>query len=85
MITPIIVPMKVSTDSTQIRMKLGVAYSFVEGDHYEGQTTVEPILFSPVVLQTKKKVLEDNITVLPITILDVDNPAGGYTVTIGAI
>lgn len=54
-----------------------------EGDPYEGETEVESRLYNSYTLETKDKTMHDNITVLPITILDVDNPAGGYTVTIG--
>lgn len=54
-----------------------------EGEQYVGETEVESHLYDPIVLETKHKIMMDDVTVLPITILDVDNPAGGYTVTIG--
>lgn len=54
-----------------------------EGEPYEGEVEVESRLYDPIILETKHKTMMDNVTVLPITILDVDNPAGGYTVTIG--
>lgn len=94
MITPIIVPMKVSVSSVEIPMKVsasnvtvpmrvGVAYNKIDGERYDGETEVESHLYDPIILETKNKLMPDNVTVLPITILDVDNPAGGYTVTIG--
>lgn len=52
------------------------------GAPYDGETEVDP-RFSAVVLQTGGKSMGSNVTVNPIKILDVDNLAGGYTVTIG--
>lgn len=94
MITPIIVPMKLSASRVEIPasvtasrvllpMSVGASFNFVEGEQYDGITEVESHLYDPVILETKHKLMPDNVTVLPITILDVDNPAGGYTVTIG--
>lgn len=83
MITPIRVPMQVAAENVQVPMSVGAAYNNISGDWYEGETEVESLLFSPYELETKNKVMPENVTVLPITILDVDNPAGGYTVTIG--
>lgn len=94
MITPIIVPMtvsasrvelpvRVSASRVSIPMSMGVSFQFIEGEWYDGETEVESHLYDPIILETKNKVMPDNVTVLPITILDVDNPAGGYTVTIG--
>lgn len=94
MITPIRVPMRVSStrvqipmgvsaNNVQVRMSLSAAYNIISGDWYDGETEVESLLFHPYQLETKDKLMPENVTVLPITILDVDNPAGGYTVTIG--
>lgn len=96
MITPIIVPMTVSSSRVQIpmsvsvdrvRMRLNVAtaYKIVDGDWYDGETVVDPLLFESTVLGTKNKLMPDDVTVTPIQILDVDNPYGGYTVTIGKV
>lgn len=94
MITPIIVPMQVSASRVEIPvnvtaskvripMSVGASFQFVEGEWYDGITEVESHLYDPIILETKNMLMPDNVTVLPITILDVDNPAGGYTVTIG--
>lgn len=83
MITPIIVPMMVSVSRVSIPMTVSASFNFVEGDRYDGETEVESRLYDPIILETKFKLMPENVTVLPITILDVDNPAGGYTVTIG--
>lgn len=83
MITPITVPMRVSASRVEIPMNVGVVFNVVEGERYDGETEVESHLYDPIILETRNKLMPDNVTVLPITILDVDNPAGGYTVTIG--
>lgn len=83
MITPITVPMRVSASRVEIPMKVDVVFNVVEGERYDGETEVESHLYDPIILETRNKLMPDNVTVLPITILDVDNPAGGYTVTIG--
>lgn len=91
---PIVVPMQVSVSNVEIPMTLSVSevavpmnvavsYQMIDGQPYTGETEVESLLYEPYYLQTKNKVMPENVTVLPITILDVDNPAGGYTVTIG--
>lgn len=94
MITPIVIPMhvaaskaeipmRIATSKVEIPMRIAAAYNVVEGEWYEGETEVESHLYDPIILETKDMLMPDNVTVLPITILDVDNPAGGYTVTIG--
>lgn len=94
MITPINVPMKVTTSrvhlnakvsesNVNIPAKINVAYNFTDKAYYTGETEVESRLYNSIILETKDKVMPSNVTVLPITILDVDNLAGGYTVTIG--
>ena len=94
MITPIIVPMRVSADKVQIPMSVattkvqlgmsvGVKIEVVAGDLYDGELEVESLLYDSQTLDTKNKLMPDDMIVRPITILDVDNPAGGYTVTIG--
>ena len=83
--TAVSVPVSVSDDGVNIAVGIGAAYTLVEGKPYEGETIVDPILYNPVILETKDKLVSEDITVNPIRILDVDNPAGGYTVTIGKI
>lgn len=80
---PIVIPMEVEVSNVELQMEIAVSYKMVEGQPYTGETEVESRLYDSYQLQTMDKVLSNNITVLPITILDVDNPAGGYTVTIG--
>lgn len=73
---------RIGSDAIHIA-KVDTAIVNIIDTPYEGITEVESHLYNPIVLETKYKTMQDNVTVLPITILDVDNPAGGYTVTIG--
>lgn len=49
---------------------------------YEGSYTVIPRIVEQI-LPTKKRSMEEDMTVEPINYLEVDNPQGGKTVTIG--
>lgn len=51
---------------------------------YQGQTTVDPD-FNGTVLETARKIVLTDITVNPIQVESVSNPAGGRTVYIGGI
>lgn len=51
---------------------------------YTGETTVDPD-FDGTVLMTANKVVNQNITINPIQVESVSNPAGGRTVYIGGI
>lgn len=54
------------------------------GELYNGPYTVDPH-FAAQVLSTKEKVLREDITVNPIDVARVSNPAGGNTIYIGGI
>lgn len=56
----------------------------VAGDPYTGPYTVAPN-FEAQQLATKDKLLRDNVTVDPIEVSRVSNPAGGKTIYIGGI
>lgn len=66
--------------------EVGTVTKVVEHDLpvYTGETTVEPD-FVGTVLITAQKVVNQNITVNPIQVESVSNPAGGRTVYIGGI
>ena len=66
--------------------EVGIITKVVEHDLpvYTGATTVEPD-FDGTVLMTAQKVVNQNITVNPIQVESVSNPAGGRTVYIGGI
>lgn len=55
----------------------------IRADKYDGAYTVVPKAEAQV-LPTKKKYLEDNVTVTEIPYFDVTNPAGGQTIYIGS-
>lgn len=54
------------------------------GEPYDGPYTVTPD-FETQELATKGKLLKDNVTVDPIAVARVENPAGGKTIFIGGI
>ena len=54
------------------------------GEPYDGPYTVPPN-FETQHLATKDKILKDNVTVDPIAVARVENPAGGKTIFIGGI
>lgn len=54
------------------------------GEPYDGPYTVTPD-FETQELATKDKILKDNVTVDPIAVARVENPAGGKTIFIGGI
>lgn len=54
------------------------------GEPYDGPYTVTPN-FETQELATKDKILKDNVTVDPIAVARVENPAGGKTIFIGGI
>lgn len=54
------------------------------GEPYDGPYTVTPD-FETQELATKDRLLKDNVTVDPIAIARVENPAGGKTIFIGGI
>ena len=64
----------------------GVVTKVVEHDLpvYTGATNIDPD-FDGTVLMTTQKVVNQNITINPIQVESVSNPAGGRTVYIGGI
>lgn len=50
---------------------------------YEGEYTIVPILNDDRVLETKSKVMTDDLTVKAIPVVQTTNPFGGQTVVIG--
>lgn len=54
------------------------------GEPYDGPYAVTPN-FETQELATKDKILKDNVTVDPIAVARVENPAGGKTIFIGGI
>lgn len=54
------------------------------GEPYDGPYTVTPD-FETQELATKDRLLKDDVTVDPIAVARVENPAGGKTIFIGGI
>lgn len=57
---------------------------YVGGEEYDGDYQVNP-KFAEQVLETKDKLMQENVTVNPIEVARVSNPSGGTTVYIGGI
>lgn len=55
----------------------------INGKPYTGSYQVTPLAHTDQILKTNNRVLEDNIVIEKIPIHQVDNEAGGRTVTIG--
>lgn len=51
-------------------------------DIYKGSYAVEPSAHADQVLQTKSKILDDDIVIKKIQFLEASNDFGGYTATI---
>ena len=81
--TPIEVPI---TKQKQINVEIGKAiiYSGASYPTYTGAYEMMPS-FNEKELQTKNKVLEENVVFHAIPVYSVSNPAGGNTVTIGEL
>ena len=69
---------------TPAAIGIGFHVSVRGGEPYDGPYTVMPN-FETQELATKDKILKDNVTVDPITVARVENPAGGKTIFIGGI
>lgn len=65
-----------------IDINFGELFFINKGDIYEGIYNVIPRVY-PQRLETKEKLMEDNVTVEVIPIAKVINLSNGYTVTIG--
>lgn len=54
-------------------------------DYYEGDYTVTPKAYEAQTLETQGLAMRDDVTVFEIPYVEVSNPVGGKTVTIGGI
>jgi len=55
----------------------------VQREHYAGPYVVTPLVLNPIVLETKDKMMDDDVTVLKVPYLETANPSGGNTAYIG--
>lgn len=58
-------------------------FSSADFETYHGQYEVTPLPLVEQILQTRNKIVTDNIVVAPIPYYETSNEAGGYTVIIG--
>lgn len=72
------------TQKTALSVAFDVTIREVVGEPYDGPYTVTPD-FEAQELATKDRLLKDNVTVDPIAVVRVENPAGGKTIYIGGI
>ena len=79
-ITEVSIPAKVSVNEP-IKMFISANYT-AGGEAYHGQYAVTPRLYQQA-LETKDKIMSDNVIVYSIPITETDNPQGGKTVVIG--
>lgn len=93
--TPIFIPLKVElshknivlkveSNNKTIPLQIAAEYRPIAGDPYPGPYVVDPA-FSEQILETRNKVMTDDVTVNPIEVSRTSNPAGGITVYIGGI
>lgn len=62
---PIVIPAEVAVSQVEIPAEIGVAYSMVSGDWYDGPYEVDPAQETQV-LETYGKLMSENVTVNPI-------------------
>lgn len=74
--------LKVDTDKKPIKLKIDMSYSQSFYQHYKDKYTIYPKYIEQV-LDTKDKVMDDDMTFKEITIHKTTNKSGGYTVNIG--
>ena len=71
-----------SNASFSVGMAEQVVIEIIEGRRYEGDYVVTPT-FDDQLLDTKQKVMEDDLLVEQIKVSSVTNLTGGNTITIG--
>lgn len=55
---------------------------YTDEEKYDGEYQVTP-KFTEEILETKDKLMKENVTISPISVARVSNPSGGTTVYIG--
>lgn len=56
----------------------------VSNNWYEGEYEITPLASQEVIIETKNKLMYDDVTVLTIPYLETSNEAGGVTVSIAS-
>lgn len=74
----------ISNNGLLVRLKISETFQeVIDGEPYEGEYIITPKPNEATVLETANKRMTDNVTVLEIPYSEVDNLAGGQTITIG--
>ena len=71
-------------ESTSLDADMGQVIEVPTAPPYKGEYEVIP-KFTEEVLETKNKLMKDNVVVYPIEVARVSNPSGGTTVYIGGM
>ena len=64
------------TEKHSIDFTLAECFKIIEGEHYEGPYVVIPKAFDNTILQTKNKVMDDNVEVVEIPYDETSNTYG---------
>lgn len=72
-------------ETSRIKFKVSEYINETGGSVYDGEYEITPRPFEQTELETAGKKLTENVKVLKIPYSEVDNNAGGHTVTIGGI
>lgn len=78
----ITIPMTIETDIIEVDMTIGAEYAISSADEYEGEYTVTPKAHEEQTLETKDKLMAENVTVVKIPYYETSNVFDGLTVFI---
>lgn len=82
MITPITIPMTVSTSRQVIPMSIGAAYMAANVHEYEGPYEITPKAWDNQILETEGLLMTDDVTVFKVPYYETVNLFDGKTVYI---
>lgn len=77
------IKLKVADSAIRLKVPVTVVHESTDGEIYQGDYTVTPKVTEEVLLQTKSKVMKNNVTVLKVPQFEVSNDAGGKTLILG--
>ncbi len=77
------IKLKVTDATIHLRNATTVIHDTEDGQAYEGSYEVTPKVTREQTLETKRKVMKDNVTVHKMPQFEVSNEAGGYTLILG--
>lgn len=67
----------------KLNVPVTVIYESSSGDIYQGDYTVTPKVTKEIILETKTKVMKDDVTISKMPQFEVANEAGGKTLILG--